>query len=588
MTVILKNLALAGYRSFGKKPQYFDQFAKVNLLIGRNNAGKSNVIKFLHEVYGAKANVPIPAGHLSRHRPGEPAMLVGVGSVLTPLGEVPERLLEDLQLDLTDVPVKPADYQILNSQIASIYAAKRKRDGTTHCWHLYDASSHRINRENWHDSVQTLDSAGVNYLWQLFARNSGTTEHHKRVELIAINYVHPPLPELEVAMIPAIRQIGAKDTVSEGFDGLGIVDRLARLQQADWNDEAHKQRFKAINQFLRSVTESPEASIEVPYSRQTLIVRMSESAPPLPIESLGTGIHEVIILAAAATVLKDHVVCIEEPELHLNPILQRKLMRYLSEHTDNQYFITTHSPVLMDTPNAEIYHVTLVEGVSQVERVSSTAKRSAVCEDLGYHPSDLLQANSVIWVEGPSDRIYLNFWLQAKAREKKLELTEGVNYSIMFYGGRLASHLSNEDEPESEKDFIELRRLNRRGAILMDSDKDAAGAEINSTKQRLQKEFSNPPGFAWVSAGREIENYLLPEQLKAAIKATYPSATPLGEMKQYDNCLRCENDKGKEIAVSKVKIAKYIVNQFQADFSRFDLDERMVALVAFITASQPK
>ena len=51
MTILIKNLALAGYRSFGKAPQYFDKFAKINLLIGRNNAGKSNVIRFLDEIY---------------------------------------------------------------------------------------------------------------------------------------------------------------------------------------------------------------------------------------------------------------------------------------------------------------------------------------------------------------------------------------------------------------------------------------------------------------------------------------------------------------------------------------------------------
>lgn len=50
MTILIPNLAIAGYRSFGAQTQYFDRFAKINIFIGQNNAGKSNVLRFLHEV----------------------------------------------------------------------------------------------------------------------------------------------------------------------------------------------------------------------------------------------------------------------------------------------------------------------------------------------------------------------------------------------------------------------------------------------------------------------------------------------------------------------------------------------------------
>jgi AAA15 family ATPase/GTPase len=46
MTILIPNLAIAGYRSFGRQPQYFERFAKVNIFIVQNNAGKSNVLRF--------------------------------------------------------------------------------------------------------------------------------------------------------------------------------------------------------------------------------------------------------------------------------------------------------------------------------------------------------------------------------------------------------------------------------------------------------------------------------------------------------------------------------------------------------------
>ncbi|MEZ4770015.1 MAG: hypothetical protein R2844_16480, partial [Caldilineales bacterium] len=69
--------------------------------------------------------------------------------------------------------------------------------------------------------------------------------------------------------------------------------------------------------------------------------------------------------------------------------------------------------------------------------------------------SDILQANCIIWVEGPSDRIYLKHWLRTIAPE----LDEGIQFSIMFYGGRLLSHLSADDAEIDE--FISLRKINQ-------------------------------------------------------------------------------------------------------------------------------
>jgi hypothetical protein len=95
----------------------------------------------------------------------------------------------------------------------------------------------------------------------------------------------------------------------------------------------------------------------------------------------------------------------------------------------------------------------------------------------------------------------------------------------MFYGGRLLSHLSALD-PEIS-DFISLRRLNRYISIVIDSDMTSSRKRINETKRRVRDEFNRGPVFAWVTKGREIENYVPPDILENAVKTVHPQAISL-------------------------------------------------------------
>ena len=422
----------------------------------------------------------------------------------------------------------------------------------------------------------------INQLWKKLTGSGGGGSRNDHWQPQTIRAMKLESIHYNSVMIPAIRQIAPQVSVTEDFSGQGIIDKLAKLQNPDVHNQKDKKKFESINEFLRSVTDNKSAQIEIPHERNTILVHMDGKT--LPLESLGTGIHEVIILAVAATVLEDTIICMEEPELHLNPILQKKLVRYLQNSTNNQYFISTHSAALMDTPNAETYQVSLINNESIVERVTSDKHRSAICEDLGYHPSDLLQSNCVIWVEGPSDRVYLNYWLN----HIDDTLIEGIHYSIMFYGGRLASHVSGEDADVLADNLISLRRLNRRGVIVIDSDKSKISDRINKTKQRLKDEFSKGPGHAWITKGREIENYLAQENVKKAINKLTPSAKISSTFGQFENTLTITPKTGKKTQASKVAVANYLTDNFEADLSVLDLNQNIRKLVKFIKESNPK
>lgn len=324
---------------------------------------------------------------------------------------------------------------------------------------------------------------------------------------------------------------------------------------------------------MRSVLKTDNLTIEIPHDRKTIMLTIDDVIKL--VEALGTGIHQLIIMATKVILHGNSVILLEEPELHLHPELQRQLMNFFANETDNQYFLTTHSATIMDSPLSTVTSVKLFEGMSICEMPVHRNDKHEICRQLGYRPSDLLQSNFLIWVEGPSDRIYLNFWINTADPELK----EGWHYTIMFYGGRLLSHLTA-DEPVAPE-LIDLMSINRLSAIVIDSDKPDESAPLNATKMRLQEEFNKINGFVWVTAGREIENYLGGSRRLEAVKATHKRAARLkNKDARYSKPLEYVDVDRKTISsgFDKVGIAvEYATGE--PEFDVFDLEHRVTELV---------
>jgi GH18 family chitinase len=129
----------------------------------------------------------------------------------------------------------------------------------------------------------------------------------------------------------------------------------------------------------------------------------------------------------------------------------------------------------------------------------------------------------------------------------------------MYYGGRLLSHLAATDGEIT--DFIELRRLNRNMAIVIDSDRKTPAGKINDTKKRIISEFSTHGDPAWLTAGREIENYIPDDVLTHALSSIYSAFSHVESTERYDHRLHFFQ-KGKagtvKTDVDKVKVARVV------------------------------
>lgn len=256
------------------------------------------------------------------------------------------------------------------------------------------------------------------------------------------------------------------------------------------------------------------------------------------IHNLGDGVQS-IILHTFPLFQRQHsdnyvFVFMEEPELYMHPGLQRIFLETLLDDRFDQFrfFIATHSNHLLDLTIDEqqisVYNFqkffkkeeTGAEQIPhfQVENVNNSDRRTL--DLLGVRNSSIFFSNCTIWVEGITDRRYiqhyLNLYLDKLKEEGQLRVDrpfkEDLHYSFVEYGGGNITHWSFLDK---ECDAIDVKRLCAK--LFLVADKDSASSKEKRARHEALEE--NLGERFHVLPVREIENLLTPAVLRSVLIA---------------------------------------------------------------------
>ena len=355
-------------------------------------------------------------------------------------------------------------------------------------------------------------------------------------------------------------------------NGQGFAAAIANYFVSSSRDRSILDKISAdINEISYPDYKFDEISARLIENREAWEVYLKSGSVFVPVSQCGSGLKTIIQLACLFNMedMSGHKLFVfEELENSLHPHTQRRLLKYIDSKVGEGSIIamSTHSPVILDyfqgCEGVSFYEV-YKNGNSldtKVRRVSAFNDRVGVLDSLGVRASDAMQTNFVIWVEGPSDRIYVREWLSIVSGGS---LLEHEHYTIMFYGGKLLSHLTI-DEGQQVEELIQLLKINKKCAILIDSDKKTENSKVSGTKRRIYQEAESHAVLRWTTAGREIENYISDKFWSTHFNIK------ISECGRYDKIseklLGKKTPDGKVVG-SKVDIAKFVeLNAISSDY----------------------
>lgn len=210
----------------------------------------------------------------------------------------------------------------------------------------------------------------------------------------------------------------------------------------------------------------------------------------LNLKDLGTGVEQLLMtLVVGLMEAPPFTLVVEEPETNLHPSGQRALLGYFQRWAeDRQIIAATHSPVMLTwSPGGDrLWHVTRSEDDSRIEMVN--ADPLPLLDALVVQLSDILSADRVLVLEGPSDQDVLVVWFPEVLRSPRVAVLDGKGGDNARLADQFAEWLAGTDR-------VGLKQV----LYLRDRDELSAAA--------LGKLESSPT--VYLLERRELENYLL-------------------------------------------------------------------------------
>ncbi|MCK4481737.1 AAA family ATPase [Candidatus Bathyarchaeota archaeon] len=276
------------------------------------------------------------------------------------------------------------------------------------------------------------------------------------------------------------------------------------------------------------------------YSEETrLIIRLGDEDIWFPLEKLSDGMFHVLKILLQLESCHEHdILVIDEPELHLHPGAARSLREVLfSKKSEIQIICATHSPIFIDPSYVDTI---VLHRIDEDPEILKSNHIDAALVELGSSGLDALLYDIVIWYEGPSDKLYIENWLQLFSSELKAQMS-GIG--MTHFGG-------NENLKHTNPETI--KKIARRSIVILDSDKNSENDSLKDWKVSFADDCKRIGIHCWITKRREIENYIPAIVLKKVLNISDDAFS----IHPYDNVSKKLKEIGR--SVRKCSLARSV------------------------------
>lgn len=468
---MITRLTLCNFKSVGDQTYDFSQF---DLLVGRNNSGKSTVLQAL-----AIWQFCVDEFHRTK-RTGK----TGVQIVLPNFTVLPVPEFNLLWKDRTDRSYQPKKDGGKTQEFILIKIVVE--------WQRVTGESDSFGVDLRYHSPQTIyaiPSEG----WAKFR------ECEKQGDLPRIAYV-PPFSGLEptekwLDVSPIRQQVGKAQPGSvlrnlllwvcpsppRGQDGRISKDYTL---PADWLELASMIK----RWFSVEISEPQYETAKDVY----ITVEYRQSGKAYDIISGGSGFHQTLTLLGFLYGYKPTTILLDEPDAHLHVNLQREILDYIKRNSverKTQFLIATHAEEFVRGVDASQIVSLLSQVPTRIQSIPEVIR--AMAEVSNEEFTSLLASPYILYVEGESDERILRGWADQCGAQAAIDK---VYFKIMSGGGK------ENMKAKADEHFKALQQVIPQASRLMLFDYDER--EI-----AFHPEPDNATLAEWKR--KNIENYLL-------------------------------------------------------------------------------